>query len=187
MIQEPPFEFFPLLGEIHGRVTRRTASAYLSPRSQGLLDRLPSMLKFGSKDDLACCIVNESQPRGLAAGIDLEPQRMARRLRESLPQNDGERVATKNRRPALREKQPRPSRVDRVKWFFVGIKDEYFTHVFLILLLRASGYPGNVGLVKVTGRFDVKSTVLTLWDCLTFHRRATGWPRTRRYLISSVT
>jgi hypothetical protein len=89
------------------------------------------MLKFSGKDDLARCIMNESQPRDLAAGVDLEPQRMSRRLRASFLQNDGERVATKNRRPALGEKQPRPARMDRVKWVFVGSKDEYFAHVFL--------------------------------------------------------
>jgi hypothetical protein len=104
VIQEPPFKFFPLPGEIHGRVTRRTAGfsvpgfavpppfAHASAVIEGLLDGRTTMREFCGKNHLSRSIINDGDPGGFAARIKLDAQRCDHRLLDLGLQNDGKRV-----------------------------------------------------------------------------------------------
>jgi hypothetical protein len=109
LIQEPPFKFFPLLGEIHGRVTRRTscraiAGFALASRtakrptlSERQMDLLAAMAQFGSPDHLTCRIVDHGDAARFGSRIEFDPQWFNHGLWPHVFEDEHERKAAQNR------------------------------------------------------------------------------------------
>jgi hypothetical protein len=86
------------------------------------------MTQFSCEDDCTRCIIDQGQPGGLTARIDLQTQRMNLWVLGHGFQDDRKRVAAKNSRFFLREQQARPPWMDRVQRFPVGINDKNVRH-----------------------------------------------------------
>jgi hypothetical protein len=89
---------------------------------------LPSMRQFCGEDHLATTIMNEREPRSLAAWINLEAERFERGRLHLALENDRERIAFEYSRYAGREQYSCPARMDWVEWLLLSIEYKDLAH-----------------------------------------------------------
>src|SRR5262249_27343350 len=79
------------------------------PRIELGFDRLPAMLDFGGKDDLAAFLIEDCDASRFRSGIELQLQVRRRRIDDLSLENDRERVATEDGGLAGLQKQSGPT------------------------------------------------------------------------------
>ena len=110
------------------RVALPAAAAYSASISQRMLDGLPSMRQFCGEDHLAAAIVDEREPCGLAARINLEAERFERGRWYLALEDDREGIALEHGGFARGEQKTCSAGMDGVQWPLVGIEYKDVAH-----------------------------------------------------------
>src|SRR5438270_7204854 len=86
------------------------------------------MRQFCDKGHFARCIIDEREPGGLAAWINLEAEWFNHRRLHLALENDRERIAFEYGCYARREQYSCPARMDWVEWLLLSIEYKDLAH-----------------------------------------------------------
>jgi hypothetical protein len=79
------------------------------------------VLKFGGENDLPGLVIDQSEPSGLAARIELEPERLNGWLLSPLLEHKSERIPFEHGSFARCEQEACSPWMHRIEWLSVGI------------------------------------------------------------------